>query len=316
MILGYSPMTTGSLFCYFFAMKNIVDLHRKFLVYSEIFSGYSPRTIKSLKNEFWLLLKYRPIEYIEELNKEFIENFIIHWKIDRKWAPKTIKNHMCSLSLFLKWCVNEKIINENPILWIPKPRIPKRSMKWLPQDQASNLIEYARNMPTQYQFYKARWVAIISTFIYTGIRFSELRMLKMSDIDLKNRTLFVQQWKGAKDRIIPMPISLISSLEKYLEHRMRLNRKCIYFFTSSQSDTGMCYNSLRTYITKLKQYSWISFYAHKLRRTFATLMLEWGCDLYALSKMMWHSDISTTEKYLSASVNHLHKQVNKHPLNF
>ncbi|HEA15756.1 MAG TPA: hypothetical protein ENH88_04760 [Pseudoalteromonas prydzensis] len=34
---------------------------------------------------------------------------------------------------------------------------------------------------------------MISTFIYTGIRFSELRMLKMSDIDLKNRTLFVQQ---------------------------------------------------------------------------------------------------------------------------
>lgn len=80
-------------------------------------------------------------------------------------------------------------------------------------------------------------------------------MLKMSDIDLVNRTLFVQQGKGAKDRIIPMPISLINSLEKYLEHRVRLNKKCIYFFTSSKSDSCMCYNSLRRYITKLKQYS-------------------------------------------------------------
>lgn len=80
-------------------------------------------------------------------------------------------------------------------------------------------------------------------------------MLKMSDIDLANRTLFVQQGKGAKDRIIPMPISLIYSLEKYLEHRVRLGKKCIYFFTSSKSDSGMCYNSLRRYITKLKQYS-------------------------------------------------------------
>jgi site-specific recombinase XerD len=189
-------------------------------------------------------------------------------------------------------------------------------MKGLPQDQASALIEYAKNLPTKYLFYKIRWIAIISTFIYTWVRFSELRMLKMSDVDLKNRTLFVKNWKGSKDRIIAMPIGLIASLEKYLKDRERLNKKCIYFFTSSKSDSAMCYNSLRRYITKLKQYSWISFYAHKLRRTFATLMLEGGCDLYALSKMMWHSDIRTTERYLEASVNHLHRQVNKHPLNF
>ena len=45
-------------------------------------------------------------------------------------------------------------------------------------------------------------------------------------------------------------------------------------------------------------------------------MLEGGCDLFALSRMMGHSDIKTTAIYLGASAAHLQAQVAKHPLNF
>jgi site-specific recombinase XerD len=44
-------------------------------------------------------------------------------------------------------------------------------------------------------------------------------------------------------------------------------------------------------------------------------MLEGGCDIYSLSKMMGHSDIRTTTIYLSASIEHLQEQMMKHPLN-
>jgi site-specific recombinase XerD len=44
-------------------------------------------------------------------------------------------------------------------------------------------------------------------------------------------------------------------------------------------------------------------------------MLEGGCDIYSLSRMMGHSDIKTTTIYLSASAEHLRSQVGKHPLN-
>lgn len=172
------------------------------------------------------------------------------------------------------------------------------------------------NMPTRYPFYKARWVAIISMFIYTGLRFEELRNLKMSDVDIENKIITVKNWKGQKDRLIPMTFALFDPLKSYLTHRKRLNKTCIHFFTSSKYDKQLSYYTLVKYIKKLREYSGIYFYAHKLRRTFATLMLEGGCDLFALAKMMGHSDIRTTEKYLSATVTHLQRQVNKHPLSF
>jgi site-specific recombinase XerD len=67
-------------------------------------------------------------------------------------------------------------------------------------------------------------------------------------------------------------------------------------------------------VRKLKDASGVSFHIHMLRHTFATLMLEGGCDIYSLSRMMGHSDIKTTTIYLSATAEHLRAQMGKHPM--
>ena len=59
----------------------------------------------------------------------------------------------------------------------------------------------------------------------------------------------------------------------------------------------------------------IRFTVHQLRHTFATLLLEGGCDIYSISQMLGHSDIRTTSIYLAATPEHLRIQVGKHPLN-
>jgi len=76
----------------------------------------------------------------------------------------------------------------------------------------------------------------------------------------------------------------------------------------------MGYNVIKRLFAKIKKSSGIYFTPHMLRHTFATLMLEGGCDIYSLSKMMGHSDIKTTTLYLSATVKHLQSQMLKHPL--
>jgi site-specific recombinase XerD len=57
-------------------------------------------------------------------------------------------------------------------------------------------------------------------------------------------------------------------------------------------------------------------YPHKLRHTFATLMIQGSCTLPALAKMMGHSDIKTTMVYLWVSNEDLMEQIGKHPLGF
>ncbi|MBS1492230.1 MAG: site-specific integrase [Bacteroidetes bacterium] len=78
---------------------------------------------------------------------------------------------------------------------------------------------------------------------------------------------------------------------------------------------GFTESGIKRLVERIKEASGIKFHVHKLRHTFATLMLEGGCDIFSLSKMMGHSDIKTTTIYLAACVHHLREQILKHPLN-
>lgn len=80
-------------------------------------------------------------------------------------------------------------------------------------------------------------------------------------------------------------------------------------------NVGFTESGIKRLVDNIVDASGIKFTIHKLRHTFATLMLEGGCDIYSLSRMMGHNDIKTTTIYLAASAEHLRSQMIKHPLN-
>jgi site-specific recombinase XerD len=152
-------------------------------------------------------------------------------------------------------------------------------------------------------------------FIFTGIRKKELLKLRYADVDLQNLSLFINQGKGSKDRVIPICSTLAETLDKYIIERKKLNKTCPEFFTSLRRNAGFTDSALKRLTVAFNRCSGIKFTIHRLRHTFATLMLEGGCDIFSLSKMMGHSDIKTTTIYLAASADHLRGQMMKHPLN-
>jgi site-specific recombinase XerD len=206
-------------------------------------------------------------------------------------------------------------MDRNFITDIELPKVEKRLPTKLIKQDAQKLLEVAFNYPYDYPYLRYRNHAIFSLFMFAGLRKSELLKLKLSDVDIENLTIFVNQGKGNKDRVVPMSFTLAQTLKRYLEERKRLKKTCSEFFASLNRNLGFTNTGLRNLIAQMRAASGIKFSAHKLRHTFATLMLEGGCDIYSLSKMMGHSDIKTTTIYLSASADHLRSQMTKHPLN-
>ncbi len=206
-------------------------------------------------------------------------------------------------------------MSHNPIIDIEVPKLEKTLPPKLTRQEASRLLEVVYNYPYDYRYLRYRNHAIFSMFLFAGLRRKELLKLKFADVDIENLSIYVRQGKGNKDRIIPMSFTLAESLNKYLAERRRLNKTCPEFFASLNRNMGFTSIGIRRLVSKIRQVSKISFTIHKLRHTFATLMLEGGCDIYSLSKMMGHSDIKTTTIYLAASAEHLRGQITKHPLN-
>lgn len=294
---------------------DIEILSQNFCDYSKSIRGYSENTIRRYRNVIKGYRRFAGISEINQVSDDNVRNLFYYGRTERKWSANTFIIYHKTLLVFFRWCIKQGYIEKNPIIDIEKPKLEKRLPIKLTKQDTLHLLEIVYNYPYDYKFLRYRNHAIFSTFIFTGLRKQELLNLKFTDVDIENLTVFVRQGKGKKDRIVPMSYVLAQSLKKYVEERKRLNKTNPEFFSSLRGNIGYTENGLKRLVEQVRKTSGIIFTAHKLRHTFATLMLEGGCDIYSLSKMMGHSDIKTTTIYLAASAEHLRGQMTKHPLN-
>ncbi|MFH1533341.1 MAG: tyrosine-type recombinase/integrase [Nitrospirota bacterium] len=296
---------------------NIKDLHEQFCDEARFIKNFSPATISWYKVSLKVLLKHYGGKFVElqDFTSERIRDFLYNGRIERKWTPETFIYYHKGLKSFFKWCVGRGHLHVNPLDDIEKPKLDKKLPKSITKQEALRLMEYSFNVKYTYRHERYRNQAIFAVMLYAGLRANEVLHLKLHEVDLINNLIHVNHGKGGKDRVVPICGALKRLLREYLRDRTRLGRDSVYFFTSIRGDVPFTYSGLKNVVAKIRKLTGINFSPHKLRHTFATLMLEGGCDIYALSKMLGHSDIKTTTIYLSASVSHLQEQVMKHPLN-
>jgi site-specific recombinase XerD len=294
----------------------IRSLAERFYDYSKYIRGYSPSTIVRYRTVINFYCREVGIKEIEEVTDVNAREFFMDGRVNRGWKAVTFVSHHKSLLVFFRWCVENGYMEHNPVEDMEMPKIEKTLPPKLTKQEALRLLDVVYNYPYDWHLLRYRNHAIFSMFILAGLRKKELLSLKLMDVDIENMSIFIRQGKGSKDRIIPMSRTLANSLEKYLEHRKRLKKTCPEFFVSLNRNKGFTENGMKHLVRRIQKASQIKFTIHRLRHTFATLMLEGGCDIYSLSRMMGHSDIKTTTIYLAASAEHLRSQMTKHPLNF
>lgn len=294
---------------------DITILLQKFCDHSIYIRGYAPPTIRRYKQVINNFSKTAGITEVEDITETRVKDFFIWGRTRRDWGTNTFICYHKTLAVFFRWCIKNGYLETNYAEDIETPRLERRIPPKLTKQEASKLLEVVCNYPYDYRFLKYRNHAIFATFVLAGLRKKELLNLKLSDIDLENMTIFVRQGKGSKDRIVPVCYKLTEILKSYLVERKRLAKTCPEFFASLNRNIGFTETGLKRLVAKMQNVSKIKFTVHKLRHTFATLMLEGGCDIYSLSKMLGHNDIKTTTIYLAASTEHLRSQITKHPLN-
>jgi len=292
------------------------DLHEKFCLEAEHIRNLSKRTIVWYKHTFKYFNNSFSILYITDITTEKIKEYLFNWKIQKNWSTSTFINYKKWLNSFLTWCVENNFLKENPVLWIPKPKMENRIPKSLKKWDAIKILEYSFHIKYQYRFEKYRNRVIIWIMLFAWLRKSELLNLMVNDIDFDNNTIFIRQWKWKKDRLIPLNSDLKVYIKEYLKDRNRLNKDSVYLLNTLKWNSRLNDSWFTKIIKKIKEKTSIDFSAHKLRHTFATLMLEWWVDLFTLSKMLWHSDIKTTTIYLTANIHHMQEQIVKHPLSW
>ena len=150
-------------------------------------------------------------------------------------------------------------------------------------------------------FHARRDKAILSLLLFTGARRSELLNLQWDDLDTQGQTVRFVGAKGDKTRVVPMAPQLLSDLLGWQEIRPLCSHRHV---STSKSGSPLGKRGLRAALIPALEAAGIDkpgVITHKLRHTFACMMLRCGADLSCLQRMMGHSRLDTTGIYLSAT---------------
>ena len=137
--------------------------------------------------------------------------------------------------------------------------------------------------------------ALVETLLATGVRVDELSKMNIDDIDFSTMTVHVLHGKGAKERITYINNIGRKHLMAYLESR---KDNCLPLFVNYRKDrlnNGGIRNILNTIGTRVGVEN---VYPHRFRRTFATGLAARGMDIQEIQKLLGHSNVNTTMKYI------------------
>ncbi len=181
-------------------------------------------------------------------------------------------------------------------------------------EQFNQLLEIAKNKHSGQSDYDVLLnKCILATLGYTGLRISELCNLRVQDVDLINRKIFVYLGKGKKNRYVGISNALNNYLIEYLEKRPKSVQE--YFFLTFNKNLKESVPLERCTVgRKIKRLSLragMQISPHGLRRTFATVAANSGKPLNIISMALGHSDLKTTQGYLMSSEEEVIKEMQK-----
>jgi len=286
-----------------------------FLTMLRVERNVSTHTMDAYKrdiNQYLVYLGDLDIKNLTDVKSTHIRDYI-RILSDRGMAPASISRIISSIRTYYRFLSSENILDENPVLLINNPKLPKKLPDVLSEKEISLIINAIQESS---QFYQ-RDKAIIELLYSCGIRVTELCNLEMSNLFIDEDLIRVMG-KGNKERLLPLGIRSKKYLDDYIKHsrNSHIKKSGSSFVFVSRNGNQLTRAMINIILNKWTQASGLkkSVSPHKLRHSFATHLLEGGADLRFVQALLGHSDISTTQIYTHIDKHYL-KEVYKihHP---
>jgi site-specific recombinase XerD len=258
----------------------------------------SPGTIKSYTDGVTAFLRWCDATGAPpQVNKSAVQGFVADL-LERGAEATTARARQLGVRRFTLWLVDEGELDTDPLLGIKAPKLDKKVVHALTDDELRRLIKACQGKSLKYR----RDEAIIRLMAETGLRAGEVMGMQVSDVDLQRGLATVRRGKGGKGRMAPFSPQTATAIDRY----MRLRR------SHRLADTGplwvggggktFSYHGLNRSLKERAQAAGIdSFYPHLLRHTAATRWLRAGGSEQGLMSIAGWSTRTMLDRYTGAS---------------
>lgn len=280
-----------------------------------------------ISSKYSISVKSISLETLDKLTSYDIEQFLSyvtsfdyngeHHTCDEKAKVRKL----ASIRSMYKYFFNKNKLVANTAAKVATPKIHEKEIIRLENNEIKNLLLSAETGAglTKHQLAyqkntQTRDVALLTLFLGTGIRISELVGLNVNDIFLENNS-FVVTRKGGNRTILYYTDEVKNELVKWLNERN--NNDAIpkdepALFVSLQNKRI----SVRAVQELVKKYAKIvsplkHITPHKLRSTFGTKLYRETGDIYVVADYLGHRDINTTKRHYAAMSEDMRKNAIK-----
>lgn len=278
--------------------------------------NYSNHTCKNYYDDLKEYNEFLEIESIKfnKMNYEFTINYLKYLN-SKNYKKTSISRKLSTLRSFYKYLVKEELVKDNPFILVSSPKKEKRIPKFINY----NNLEEIFNVPDIKTPIGQRERLILEILYGSGVRVSELVNIKIKDIDFKNKIINILG-KGSKERIVSYGEYAKEIMDLYLNdgREVILNGvKSDYLIVGKKNEklTARRIEQIIDDIIKKTSLK-MNITPHMFRHTFATHLLDQGCDLLAVQELLGHESLSSTEIYTHVSNEYLRDVYMKcHPRN-
>lgn len=268
----------------------------KFIRYLKEQKNYSKYTIINYEEDLYFLKTYLEKEDISYLDVDYsVIRLYFNYLDSFNYSKNTIAKKITSARSFYKYLARNNKIKTNPFSLCSLPKKDNLLPKFLYYNE---LEEMFSSCDTSNLGIRNR--CILELLYATGMRVGELVNIKLNDIDLKEKYIKILG-KGNKERIVYFGDYAKEYLEKYIyEVRDNLlkNKKSDYLFINN-SGTNLSSRGVELIIKNIIKETSIksNITPHVLRHTFATHLLNEGCDILSVQELLGHESLRATQVY-------------------
>lgn len=294
-------------------MEKEINNFIEYLKYQRNYSDFTCNNYKKDLNEYNSFILSNKINY-KNMDYNEAKEYVIYLN-KKKDAKSTISRKLSSLRTFYKYLVLNNKVESNPFLLVSSPKKEKR----IPKFMNYNNMEEILNVPNIKTKEGQRERVILEVLYASGVRVSELVNIKLKDIDFSNKNILILG-KGSKERLVSFGDYALEYINLYLKEGRKLlldGVKSDYLIVGKKSEklTTRRVEQIIDDIIKRTSIK-LNITPHMFRHTFATHLLDNGCDLLVVQELLGHASLSSTEIYTHVSNEHLREVYLKcHPRN-
>lgn len=253
----------------------------EFCNYLRSIRGYSENTIRAYRNDLrtfvgWAIINAQHPKW-SQITREDIDKFLTH-QYSQGLKPATTNRQLAAISSLYRYMQREGLVVVNPVQYESRRKLPQTIPSTIPVEHLKRAYEHARGAKK----------VMLGLLASTGCRIQELLDLTWADINFEDNTLHIMG-KGSKERIVSCPAAILKDLR---ETFMYIRPDFHIFYCSQRAARELIWEALKPY-SNSRQLS-----PHAIRHTFATELAKNGESTATIAKILGHSHIETSQKYI------------------